>query len=59
MTAALATFVVLLLLGTPIAVLMVMSGFAGAMQIGGWRYLSVLADQMFAGVSGYVLISVP
>ena len=59
MTAALTTFVLLLVLGTPIAVVMVMAGLAGAMAIGGWSYLSILADQMFSGVSGYVLIAVP
>ena len=59
MTAALVTFALLLLASTPIAVVMVMSGLAGAMAIGGWDFLAIVADRMFSGVSGYVLIAVP
>ncbi len=59
MTAALLVFAVLLLAGTPIAVVMVMSGLAGVYTIGGWGFLSILADQMYSGVAGYILIAIP
>lgn len=59
MTLALIVFAVLLIAGMPIAVVMVMSGLAGVYTIGGWSFLAILADQMYSGVSGYVLIAVP
>jgi tripartite ATP-independent transporter DctM subunit len=59
MAPALLVFVVLLLAGTPIAVVMVMSGLAGAVSIGGLGFLEIVADRMYSGVAGYVLISVP
>jgi tripartite ATP-independent transporter DctM subunit len=59
MTLALTVFAVLLLAGMPIAVVMVMSGLAGVYTIGGWSFLAIVADQMYSGVSGYVLIAVP
>ena len=52
-------FVVLLLIGAPIAVAMVMSGLAGAWSLGGSAFLGMLADRMFSGVAGYVLMAVP
>jgi tripartite ATP-independent transporter DctM subunit len=58
-TAALLVFAVLLLAGTPIAVVMVMSGLAGVYTIGGFGFLSILADQMYSGVAGYILIAIP
>jgi tripartite ATP-independent transporter DctM subunit len=57
--AALLAFAILLLAGMPIAVVMVMSGLAGVYTIGGWSYLAILADQMYSGVAGYILIAVP
>jgi tripartite ATP-independent transporter DctM subunit len=57
--AALLAFAILLLAGMPIAVVMVMSGLAGVYTIGGWNFLAVLADQMYSGVAGYILIAVP
>jgi tripartite ATP-independent transporter DctM subunit len=59
MTAALLVFAVLLLAGMPIAVVMVMAGLAGAASIGGLAYLEIIADRMYSGVAGYVLIAVP
>ena len=59
MTPALLVFAVLLLAGTPIAVVMVLSGLAGAVSIGGLGFLEIIADRMFSGVAGYILISVP
>ena len=59
MTAALLAFAVLLLAGMPIAVVMIISGLAGVSTIGGWSFLAIVADQMYAGVAGYILIAVP
>ena len=59
MAPALLVFVVLLLAGMPIAVVMVLSGLAGAVSIGGLGYLEIIADRMYSGVAGYVLIAVP
>jgi len=59
MTAALLVFAVVLLIGAPIALVMVASGLAGALSLGGTDYLSILADRMFSGVAGYVLMAVP
>ncbi|MBK1670181.1 C4-dicarboxylate ABC transporter permease [Rhodovibrio sodomensis] len=56
---ALAVFVVLLAIGTPIAVVMALAGAAGSYTIGGTYMMSVIADRMFAGVSGYMLIAIP
>jgi tripartite ATP-independent transporter DctM subunit len=59
MAPALLVFAVLLLAGMPIAVVMVLSGLAGAVSIGGLGYLEIVADRMYSGVAGYVLIAVP
>jgi tripartite ATP-independent transporter DctM subunit len=57
--AATLAFLVLLLLGAPIALFMVLSGLAGAVSIGGPEFLEIVADRMFAGVSGFMLMAVP
>ncbi|BCB61132.1 ABC transporter permease [Halomonas sp. A020] len=59
MTPAIIAFVVLLLIGAPVAVVMAMSGLAGGFAIGGERMLGIIADRMFSGVSGFLLIAVP
>ena len=59
MTATVAVFVILLLIGTPIALVMVFSGLAGATSIGGLAFLEILPDRMFSGVSGFLLMAVP
>jgi tripartite ATP-independent transporter DctM subunit len=59
MAAALAVFVVVLLLGAPIALVMLFSGLAGAVSIGGPEFLEVVADRMFSGVSGFLLMAIP
>jgi tripartite ATP-independent transporter DctM subunit len=38
---------------------MVMSGLAGVYTIGGFGFLAILADQMYSGVAGYILIAIP
>ncbi|MCC7548627.1 MAG: TRAP transporter large permease [Burkholderiales bacterium] len=57
--AALAVFIALLLIGAPIALVMALSGLAGALSIGGPEFLAVIADRMFSGVSGFLLMAVP
>ncbi|MBX9964185.1 MAG: TRAP transporter large permease [Burkholderiales bacterium] len=59
MAAALAVFIVVLLLGAPIALVMLFSGLAGAVSIGGLEFLEVVADRMFSGVSGFLLMAIP
>ena len=58
MTSA-AVFLLLLVLGAPVALVMVFAGLAGAISIGGLDFRSMLADRMFSGVAGFVLIAVP
>ncbi len=59
MTSAVGIFVLLILLGTPIAVVMVMSGLSGAMELGGSDFLGIVAERMFSGTSGYLLMAIP
>lgn len=59
MTSAVSVFIVLLLIGTPVAVVMVMAGLAGAMELGGTDFLAIIAERMFSGVSGYLLMAIP
>lgn len=59
MTSAITVFLILLLIGAPIAVVMVMSGLAGATELGGVRFLSIIAERMFSGVGGYLLMAIP
>ncbi|HLR12858.1 MAG TPA: TRAP transporter large permease, partial [Burkholderiaceae bacterium] len=59
MIPAVVIFVVLILIGTPIAVVMVMSGLGGAVSLGGIDFLHIIADRMFSGVSGYLLMAIP
>ncbi|MEA2119800.1 TRAP transporter large permease [Halovibrio sp. HP20-50] len=59
MMPAIVVFVLLLLIGTPVAVVMAMSGLAGGFAMGGERMLGIIADRMFSGVSGFLLIAVP
>lgn len=59
MSFAITTFVVVLMLGAPIAVVMAMAGVAGSYTIGGEHMIGIIADRMFSGVSGYMLIAVP
>jgi tripartite ATP-independent transporter DctM subunit len=59
MAAAVSVFLFLLLIGAPIAIVMVMSGLAGAVQIGGTGFLAIIADRMFSGVAGYLLMAIP
>jgi tripartite ATP-independent transporter DctM subunit len=57
--AALLVFFILLLIGAPIALVMLFSGLAGAVSIGGLEYLEIVADRMFSGVSGFLLMAIP
>ncbi|SFH70071.1 TRAP transporter large permease [Modicisalibacter xianhensis] len=59
MTPAIVAFVVVLLIGAPVAVVMAVSGVAGSYALGGERLVGIIADRMFSGVSGYMLIAVP
>lgn len=59
MTSAVVVFLVLLLIGTPIALVMVMSGLAGGVELGGMAFLGIIAERMFSGVSSYLLMAVP
>lgn len=59
MAAALAIFVLTLLIGAPIALVMLFSGLAGAVTIGGTEFLEIVADRMFSGVSGFLLMAIP
>ena len=59
MTSAISAFILLLLIGTPVAVVMIMSGLAGAMEIGGTDFLGIIAERMFSGVSSYLLMAIP
>ena len=38
---------------------MVMSGLAGGLELGGPAFLQIVAERMFSGVSGYLLMAVP
>lgn len=59
MTPAILAFVLLLLIGAPVAIVMAMSGLVGGFMLGGERMLGIIADRMFSGVSGFLLIAVP
>lgn len=59
MSFAIGIFIVTLMIGAPVAVVMALSGVAGSYTIGGEYMISIIADRMFAGVSGYMLIAVP
>ncbi|HUU72919.1 MAG TPA: TRAP transporter large permease [Burkholderiales bacterium] len=59
MAAALVFFLILLLIGAPIALVMVFSGLAGAVSLGGLEFLEILPDRLFSGVSGFLLMAVP
>jgi tripartite ATP-independent transporter DctM subunit len=58
-TPAFVVFCVLIVIGVPIALVLVASGLAGAVAIGGVRLLAILPDRLFAGVSGFVLMAIP
>jgi tripartite ATP-independent transporter DctM subunit len=59
MAIALAVFAALLLIGAPIALVMMFSGLAGAVTLGGPAFLEIIADRMFAGVGGFLLMAIP
>jgi tripartite ATP-independent transporter DctM subunit len=59
LTIALGVFFVLLLIGAPIALVMAFSGLAGAVSIGGIEFLEIIADRMFSGVGGFMLMAIP
>ncbi|MEJ8472536.1 TRAP transporter large permease [Roseibium algae] len=52
-------FLTVLLLGAPVALVLVYSGAAGAYSLGGFDYLIIVAEKMFSGVSPFVLIAIP
>lgn len=59
MAAAIAVFILVLMIGAPIALVMVFSGLAGAVSIGGVEFLEIIADRMFAGVGSFLLMAIP
>ncbi len=59
MSVTLIVFAALILIGLPIGLVMVAAGLSGAVTIGGFDFLAIVADRFFAGVSGFVLIAVP
>lgn len=59
MSFAIVAFLVVLLIGAPVAVVMAISGVAGVYSLGGERMVGIIAGRMFSGVSGYMLIAVP
>lgn len=59
MAAALLVFLILLLIGAPIALVMVFAGLGGAVSLGGFEFLEILPDRMFSGVGGFLLMAVP
>lgn len=59
MAAALAVFILVLMIGAPIALVMVFSGLAGAVSIGGFEFLEIIADRMFSGVGSFLLMAIP
>jgi tripartite ATP-independent transporter DctM subunit len=59
LTLAVLLFCVLIVGGLPIALVLVATGLAGAYSIGGFGLFNILADRMFAGVSGFVLMAIP
>ncbi|HET7409095.1 MAG TPA: TRAP transporter large permease [Paracoccaceae bacterium] len=59
MTSAISVFLLLLLIGAPIALVMTMAGLAGAFELGGAGFLGIIAERMFSGVSGYLLMAIP
>ncbi len=52
-------FFILMIIGLPVALVMVYTGLAGAVTIGGLDFLEIVADRFYAGVSGFVLIAIP
>lgn len=59
MPIVISVFVLMLLIGTPVGLVMVFAGGAGALSLGGLDYLIIVPDKMFSGVSSFVLIAVP
>lgn len=59
MAVAVIVFILILLIGAPVAIVMAVSGMAGSYMLGGERMIGIVADRMFSGVSGYMLIAVP
>lgn len=52
-------FCLFLIMGLPVAMVMVLTGLTGAVSIGGIDFLEIVADRLYAGVSGFVLIAIP
>lgn len=52
-------FIVLLIIGLPIAYVLGISGLAYLFFAGGNIYLTMVPDKMFSGINGFVLLAVP
>jgi tripartite ATP-independent transporter DctM subunit len=59
MSVPITAFLFFMILGLPVALVMVVTGLTGAVSIGGLEFLEILADRLYAGVSGFVLIAIP
>src|SRR5210317_1077368 len=52
-------FMVLAVIGLPIALVMIVAGLSGAISIGGIGFIEIIADRFYSGVAGFLLIAVP
>ncbi len=52
-------FMVLAMIGLPIALVMIAAGLSGAISIGGIGFIEIIADRFYSGVSGFLLIAIP
>ena len=52
-------FLLFMALSLPVALVMVVTGLTGAVSIGGPDFIEIIADRLYAGVSGFVLIAIP
>jgi tripartite ATP-independent transporter DctM subunit len=59
MSVPITAFLFFMILGLPVALVMVVTGLTGAVSIGGLEFLEIVADRLYAGVSGFVLIAIP
>ena len=52
-------FMVLAMIGLPVALVMIAAGLSGAISIGGIGFIEIIADRFYSGVSGFLLIAIP
>jgi tripartite ATP-independent transporter DctM subunit len=59
MTIAIILFAIFLFAGLPIGFVMIISALAGVISFGGLPFVQILPNKFYAGISAYILISVP